>query len=919
MEILDQIKNINQAICENIEKNLILNDRGLISQNILSQLRNLLEHCSLYMHKQLQNQDSDISLEEAKEKLPSMPGEISKMSQESRFITKFHKLLQITESHYTHDKNNSERLMLKYYEYLFLLKKLCKNKFNLNILDNLYKFPLDLDKNLNEYYEKILIELDKFKLNANTENKNRYYVWKVKPVFVKEEIFYEITLTNATDNTSKFSRIVVFSRVSISDNYAIKARVNKAKILIQNKYMPIFILSDMEISIRDCEFKNFAKIFGSRQNQVSTTEIQRINAYLMRNDYNLLNIINLSNFDYDSFKQKIKSGNIQIKFLEILDKCKEICRNNKNASNIIKYLLYKMNNKVIKNQILKPKSGREYKPNDKLSNLYLKYEAIPFDQMPFISSLCGHNPKISDLLECIDYKNKEHEFLARFIIQNTENNGFLYAKQDELSDFNNLPILVQKFNNLLYDKHKDDRKICDWKGNYYINSYEKNVINILRKLKELSKQGLDDYEKFANNWLEDNSDKIDDEAKRQIIKSLFIKSKVAFVYGAAGTGKSTLADYISNLHKDKKQIFTAQTNPAVENIKSKVQNANFSNTYTVAKITKSKQNFECDLLFIDECSTVSNGDMVEILEKVKFKCLILIGDTYQIEAIKYGTWFDIAREFLPNHSRFELITPYRTNDDNLLKFWECVRNFKNDDNKIDEFGVWGRYFLNLDEKNDEIFYKQYDDEIVLCLNYDGLYGVNNINKFLQIVNKNPSFEIGDFEFKVADPVLFVDNNFFVSDLHNNLKGKITKIINKDEANELYFEIEVDKIFENNHNFTAGLKLISTSGGKTTVGFSVDKNINTDNDDAQEKLPFMLAYAISIHKSQGLEYESVKIVITKEMEENITHDIFYTAITRAKKHLKIYWSPETQRHIIKNFNIKNNKTDVKILKAKFCLM
>ncbi|WP_181001231.1 C-terminal helicase domain-containing protein, partial [Campylobacter concisus] len=154
-----------------------------------------------------------------------------------------------------------------------------------------------------------------------------------------------------------------------------------------------------------------------------------------------------------------------------------------------------------------------------------------------------------------------------------------------------------------------------------------------------------------------------------------------------------------------------------------------------------------------------------------------------------------------------------------------------------------------------------------------------------------------------------------SDLHNNLKGKIINIIDKNEENELYFKVEVDKVFEDDHVFTAGLELISKNDNKSIVGFGVDKNINTDNDDASEKIPFMLAYAVSIHKSQGLEYDSVKIVITREIEENISHNIFYTAITRAKKYLKIYWSPETQQYIIKNFNIKNDKKDIKILKAK----
>ena len=39
--------------------------------------------------------------------------------------------------------------------------------------------------------------------------------------------------------------------------------------------------------------------------------------------------------------------------------------------------------------------------------------------------------------------------------------------------------------------------------------------------------------------------------------------------------------------------------------------------------------------------------------------------------------------------------------------------------------------------------------------------------------------------------------------------------------------------------------------------------------------------MSIHKAQGLEFDSVKIVITKEADELITKNIFYTVVTRAK--------------------------------------
>ena len=47
---------------------------------------------------------------------------------------------------------------------------------------------------------------------------------------------------------------------------------------------------------------------------------------------------------------------------------------------------------------------------------------------------------------------------------------------------------------------------------------------------------------------------------------------------------------------------------------------------------------------------------------------------------------------------------------------------------------------------------------------------------------------------------------------------------------------------------------------------------------------------------------------------ITHNIFYTAITRSKQHLKIYWSPETQEKVISSFEMKNSKRDASIFKV-----
>jgi ATP-dependent exoDNAse (exonuclease V) alpha subunit len=109
--------------------------------------------------------------------------------------------------------------------------------------------------------------------------------------------------------------------------------------------------------------------------------------------------------------------------------------------------------------------------------------------------------------------------------------------------------------------------------------------------------------------------------------------------------------------------------------------------------------------------------------------------------------------------------------------------------------------------------------------------------------------------------------------------------------------------------------------KSIIRFTVNKYRSTDEDDDNSNdtlMPFQVAYAVSIHKAQGLEYSSVKIVITTETEEMLTHNIFYTAITRAKEQLKIYWTPETEKRILGGLQKIENSRDINILKQKFNL-
>ena len=148
-----------------------------------------------------------------------------------------------------------------------------------------------------------------------------------------------------------------------------------------------------------------------------------------------------------------------------------------------------------------------------------------------------------------------------------------------------------------------------------------------------------------------------------------------------------------------------------------------------------------------------------------------------------------------------------------------------------------------------------------------------------------------------------------------MKGKIIDI-DKTE-NEIFFTIELDISINEMDADGYDFELLSNENSKNSmIKFSVKKYPDTDeDDDSFDKLvPFQVAYAVSIHKSQGLEYKSVKIIIANELEELISHSIFYTAITRAKENLRIYWSPETEKVILSSFEKRDFSRDIGLLKG-----
>jgi predicted transcriptional regulator len=896
----EQISISDEAICKLIDK-FGANERGFLSQSILDKLRTFVEAISVKASGEVEY-SYDIFQDKAKNYVASRAN--------VRFLSKFHKRLQESKSHYATDEDGSERLMLKYYEYLLRTKSFLKATYNLDVLRNIDKFPVDTDQTLNEYYEKIATKIKEgCPEGANSEFNERFYIQKIKPFFIGQEVFYEVTFRIADDKLRKFDRLIAFTKLEISDNYAVKFVAHKDYIEVSNKKMPIQIIDDWEVSIRPCEFENFERIFNPDARKYNKTlEYREVMSFLKETGLNLLEVVDFPENYYKRFKDRITQKSETTRILDLLDKCRDFVKRVLPGSNVLRYLLYNLNNRIIKEQYYR--GG-----NFKLSNLNLDYKCIPFDEMPFATFPVKHIPIIPHLLDCIDTTGREHEFFAKHIMYNAEIKGWLYTPLEDLSQFEDINGLVDRFNNSLYQgtETQRERKLEIYKDHIYITGYENAVVEIVKKLKDLSTSGIKNYSNSINSWLSSSDSDVDSPEKAEALKQMFVASKVSLIYGAAGTGKTKLIEHISKFHNARSKLYLANTHSAVSNLKSRITAQNTEFRTIKSFLHASNRNTGFDILIIDESSVVSNIDMRDILRKASFGALILVGDIFQIESIRFGNWFYIAKSFVPESSVIELTDPWRArNSNDLLRLWDKVRNLEDN---IDEHITQNNYSARLD---DSIFEHSEDDEIILCLNYDGLYGINNINRFLQESNAKASVTWGVHTYKVDDPILFNESNRFGSAIYNNLKGKILNI--QVLQGSIQFDVQIDRsISELDIRGYDDLELLdSAEENKSVIRFSVSELRNTDEDDddsASDIVPFQVAYAVSIHKAQGLEYDSVKIVITSETEERISHNIFYTAITRAKKKLKIYWTPETQRKIIDDLEAKFNKKDAWLLRSK----
>lgn len=889
-----ELTNSNQAIERAID-NLEFQGRGASSQDLVSHLRHLLEHIAMFIvhgDKYIKGNYYD-AIYPALQKM--------KQRKETRFLWQYHYLLQKVISHYTPSEDNAERILLQHYEYLILLKEYMERTYGITLISNLNSFPIDIDPGLSAYYTSIACKIERFmEAFSPAIGYERFYVHSVKSFFANNHVYYESTLIPAYDVSSKFDHILTFSSFRIPKNYSINISTKKTSINGFEHDIPVIIVDDYRISIRPCEINSLLKIFEHGITSYANGQLKSyrsLMSFLTSSGMTLYDIVSLPEDNFKTVIDQIEQSGIDCPIHTLLNKARSFLKTNKPGCNIIKYLLSNPRNRVIKDQL-------DCQPNNSLGGLYLKYGCIPFEKQPYCTNLIKHEISATTLYSCIDPDQYEDDHLARFIAQEAQINGILYVSESSARHFSNIDALIEKHNSKLYCKHTA-RKIKHSMKQLFTQGDEANVIAVLKKFLTLSENGFPNYKNICDSWLYNNRKKIDDPAKELALKEMFMDTKVAFIYGSAGTGKTTMVDIICNAMNHTSKLAIANTNPAVDSLRRKITDTN-CDFMTIAKYLSNPKPY--DILIVDECSTVSNQDICTIVQQNEYKLLLLIGDERQIESIKLGNWFSIAKEFLPDKCIHEFNQPWRATNEDLPKLWDAVRTLSSD---ITEILVSCQMTSNL---NEDIFHSNSNDEIVLCLNYDGLYGINNVNKMLQIANPRHPYDWNLHIYKVGDPILFNESNRFYPLLYNNLKGRIVAIT-MISSEIISFEVAVNTVLSRNQaRGYDGLEYIKSTEDETYLRFSVHKDENPDNEELDNRciVPFQVAYAISIHKAQGLDYSSVKIVITKDVEKRITHNIFYTAITRARETLHIYWSPESQREIISHFTIRDSNRDAQLI-------
>ncbi len=451
-------------------------------------------------------------------------------------------------------------------------------------------------------------------------------------------------------------------------------------------------------------------------------------------------------------------------------------------------------------------------------------------------------------------------------------------------------------------KIEDDR--------YYIYEdyeYEENISN---KIIYLINKNITKYKNIDMKVLELEDKykiKYGEKQKEAIIKSL--ENNITIITGGPGTGKTTIIKAIVELYKnlnnfDDKNLINniALLAPTGRASKRMSESTGFpaSTIHRFLKWNKDADEFMVNeynpdfsnLIIVDEVSMIDNHLMSCLLKGLTNNIkLVLVGDYNQLPSVGAG---NILKDLIESDTidTIELDLLYRQNDTSYIPV--LANDIKND--SLDEdFLIDRDDYKFLECSNDSIISsivnivkmvinKGYDYKRVQLMApmYAGINGIDNINKVLQDVF-NP-FEVGKNEFKYGD-IIFREND------------KVLQLVNDTDNN----------IFNGDIGVIKRINYKGTKSGKPEITIDYYDNLVTYT--LKDFNKFKHGFIISIHKSQGSEFELVIMPISSAYRRMLYKKLIYTGITRAKRKLILIGEAQSFVYGVRNKNEKQRKTSL----------
>ena len=463
---------------------------------------------------------------------------------------------------------------------------------------------------------------------------------------------------------------------------------------------------------------------------------------------------------------------------------------------------------------------------------------------------------------------------------------------------------------------KTELCIQEW---IYLIEYYRTEANIAKRI--ISLEEADNVKKIPNFKKElekiENKGSIELSDKQVEAVTMVNDNNVSIITGGPGTGKTTIIKTIIDIYKlrGKKVVLCAPTGRAAKRMTEATGNeaSTLHRLLEIGKVFDDKPNpdldvtpIDGDVVIIDEVSMVDIFLMNYVLKAIfKGTKLVLVGDTDQLPSVGPGTVLKdlidskkipcirlnkIFRQALQSNI---IVNSHKVNEGiNFIDETE-EENIKTRKNN-NKLNTKENDFIFIDEKStlnivNKILEMYNLDEQIITPSKKGDLGTKNLNKLIQ-EKFNPQSTVknekkfGDIIFREGDKIMQTKNNYDImwrrkseinSGIFNGEMGVIEKI--DDDAGEIKIRFDDDKVAFYSYQ---------------------------DLDQIEH------SYAITVHKSQGSEFQTVIMPIFQAPPMLLTRNLLYTGMTRAKEKLIMIGNPYTINFMINNEKIKERNSGLK---------